>query len=80
MIAAELLVRADLLTDELFQARLFRTKSEDDPLERAAHLARSSSAPASNHFAIRGSNKFRGIREDTSHGPVAGAFRFRFDV
>src|SRR5204862_1641751 len=31
----------------------------------------SSSAPASNRFAIRGSNKFRGTREDTSHGAVS---------
>ena len=28
------------------------------------------SAPASNRFAIRGSNKFRETREDTSHGPI----------
>ena len=26
--------------------------------------------PASNRFAIRGSNKFRGTTEDTTHGPV----------
>ena len=38
MIAAELLVRADLLTDELFHACLFRAERNDGTLERRAHL------------------------------------------
>ena len=38
MIAAELLVGAELLEDELFHACLFPTKRDDGTLERTAHL------------------------------------------
>jgi hypothetical protein len=45
MIAGELLVRADLLGDELFQARFFRAECGDDALQRTVHIGSDSFQP-----------------------------------